>query len=140
MTHKLHPSVVIRWIAAAAVLACSAPALAQVAVVVHPQSALAAMTNEQVANVFLGKTPAAAADLPEGSTVRDQFYTRATGKTPAQVRAIWARLTFSGKAMPPKELGSAADVKRFVAADPKAIGYIQKSDIDTSVKVVLELN
>jgi hypothetical protein len=98
------------------------------------------MTPEQVANVFLGRTPAAAADLPEGSPVREQFYTKATGKTPAQVKAIWARLTFSGKALPPRELGNAAEVKRFVAGLPEAIGYIQKSDIDSSVKLVLELN
>ena len=143
MTHKPNPIVAVRWIAAAALalaLACSTPVFAQVAVVVHPKSALAAMTPEQAANVFLGKTPATAADLPEGSPVREQFYTRATGKTPAQVKAIWARLTFSGKGVPPKELASAAEVKKFVAADPEAIGYIQKSEADSSVKVVLELN
>jgi hypothetical protein len=141
MTHKQPLSVVVRWTAAAAAaLACSAPALAQVAVVVHPKSALASMTTEQAANVYLGKTPAAAANLPEGSPAREQFYTKATGKTSAQVKAIWARLIFSGKAMPPKELGSAVDVKKFVAGDSEAIGYIQKSDIDSSIKVVLELN
>jgi hypothetical protein len=141
MTYKPYLPVAVRWIAAAAIaLACGTPALAQVAVVVHPKSALAAMTSEQVANIFLGKTPAAAADLPEGTPVRDQFYTRATGKTPAQVKAIWARLIFSGKALPPRELGNAAEVKKFVAGVPEAIGYIQKADIDSSVKLVLELN
>jgi hypothetical protein len=141
MTQKPSPVAVVRCTAAAAIaLACSTPVLAQVAVVVHPESALAAMTPEQAANVFLGKTPTTAADLPEGSPVRQQFYAKATGKTPAQVKAIWARLTFSGKAVPPKELASAEEVKKFIAADPAAIGYIQKSDTDSSVKVVLELN
>jgi ABC-type phosphate transport system substrate-binding protein len=141
MTHKPYPIVAVRWTAVAAIaLACCTPVSAQVAVVVHPKSALATMTPEQAANIFLGKTPATTADLPEGSPVRDQFYTKATGKTPAQVKAIWARLTFSGKAVPPKELSSAAEVKKLVAADPEAIGYIQKSDADSSVKVVLELN
>ena len=43
---------------------------------------------------------------------------------------------FSGKATPPKELGSSADVKKFVASNPDAIGYIEKSAVDSSVKVV----
>jgi ABC-type phosphate transport system substrate-binding protein len=47
---------------------------------------------------------------------------------------------FSGKATPPKELGSAAEVKKFVAANPDAIGYIEKSAVDGSVKVVLTVD
>lgn len=141
MIHTPYPIAAVRWTVVAAIaIACSSAAFAQVAVVVHPKSALAEMTPEQAANIFLGKTPAVAADLPEGSPVREQFYTKATGKSPAQVKAVWARLTFSGKAVPPKELASAAEVKKFIAADPGAIGYIQKSDADSSVKVVLELN
>ena len=139
MIHKPYPIVAVRWTAVAAMaLACCTPVSAQVAVVVHPKSAMAAMTSEQDANIVLGKIPAATADLPEGSPVREQFYPEAAGKTPAQVKAIWARLTFSGKAVPPKALSNAAEVKTFVAADPEAIGYIQKSDADSSVKVVLD--
>jgi ABC-type phosphate transport system substrate-binding protein len=48
---------------------------------------------------------------------------------------------FSGKATPPKELlSSSADVKKFVAANPDAIGYIEKSAVDGSVKVVLTVD
>jgi ABC-type phosphate transport system substrate-binding protein len=36
----------------------------------------------------------------------------------------------------PKEAGDSAAVKKAVAADPKAIGYIEKSAVDASVKVV----
>ncbi len=119
-------------------------ASAQVAVIVNPKSPMASMTPEQVAAVFLGKsntlpsgTTAVPADLPESAAVREQFYSKAAGKTGAQVKATWARLTFSGKATPPKELTSAADVKKFVANNPDAIGYIEKSAVDSTVKVVL---
>ncbi|HET8870848.1 MAG TPA: hypothetical protein VFM48_10400 [Aquabacterium sp.] len=119
-------------------------ASAQVAVIVNPKSPMASMTPEQVAAVFLGKSntlpsgvTAAPADLPESSTVREQFYSKAAGKNSAQVKATWARLTFSGKATPPKEMTSAADVKKFVANNPDAIGYIEKSAVDGTVKVVL---
>jgi hypothetical protein len=45
--------------------------------------------------------------------------------------------TFQGR--PPKELADAAALKKAVSADPKAIGYILKSDVDPTVKVILEL-
>ena len=120
---------------------------AQVAVVVNPKSAAASMTADQVASIFLGKSAtlpsgatAAAADQAEGSAVREQFYSKVAGKQAAQVKAAWSRLVFSGKATPPKELGSSADVKKFVAANPDAIGYIEKSAVDGSVKVVLTVD
>jgi hypothetical protein len=43
---------------------------------------------------------------------------------------------FSGKATPSKEMASSAEVKKFVAASPDAIGSIEKSAVDSSVKVV----
>lgn len=131
----------------AALAAVAGAASAQVAVVVGAKSGTAAMTAEQVAGIFLGKSnqlpsgaAAAAADLPESAAVREQFYSKVTGKSSAQVKAGWSRLVFSGKATPPKELASAAEVKSFVAANPDAIGYIEKSAVDGSVKVVLNVD
>ena len=54
--------------------------------------------------------------------------------------ATWGSLAFSAKATPPEELGSTAEVKKFVAANPDAIGYIEKSAVDGSVKVVLAVD
>lgn len=122
-------------------------AQAQVAVIVNPKSAAASMTADQVASIFLGKTStlpsgatAAPADQAEGSAVREQFYSKVTGKQSAQVKAAWSRLVFSGKATPPKELASSAEVKKFVAANPDGIGYIEKSAVDGSVKAVLTVD
>lgn len=110
---------------------------AEVVVVVHPSNPASSMSAEQVADVFLGKSTALApVDLPESSAVRGEFYQKVTGKDAAQVKAVWTRLIFTGKATPPKEVGSSADVKKTVAGDPKAIGYIEKSAVDSSVKVV----
>jgi hypothetical protein len=130
-------------------LALSAAGLAQaqVAVIVNPKNATAAMTADQVAGIFLGKSntlpggaTAAALDQPESAAVREQFYTKVTGKQAAQVKAAWSRLVFSGKATPPKELASSAEIKKFVAANADAIGYIEKSAVDGSVKVVLSVD
>lgn len=122
-------------------------AQAQVAVIVNPKSPTASMTADQVATIFLGKSntlpsgaAAAAVDQPESAAVRDQFYTKVTGKQAAQVKAAWSRLVFSGKATPPKELASSAEVKKFVAGNPDAIGYIEKSAVDGTVKSVLTVD
>ena len=116
-------------------------------VIVNPKSAAADMTAEQVSGIFLGKTPtlpsgatAVMVDQPEGSPIYEQFYGKVAGKTPAQVKAAWSRLTFSGKATPPKALASSAEVKKFVAANPDAIGYIEKSAVDGTVKAVLSVD
>lgn len=121
-----------------------AAASAQIAVVVNPKSPLASMTAEQVSGIFLGKSntlpsgsTALPADLPDSAATHEIFYMKVTGKSSAQVKAAWSRLVFSGKATPPKELASSADVKKFVASNPDAIGYIEKSAVDASVKVVL---
>jgi ABC-type phosphate transport system substrate-binding protein len=130
--------------AAVALLTLAQAASAQVAVIVNPKSPMASMTPEQAAAIFLGKSStlpsgqtAIPADLPESDKAREIFYSKAAGKSPAQVKATWARLTFSGKATPPKEVPTAADVKKHVAANPDAIGYIEKSAVDSTVKVVL---
>ena len=134
---------ILRLAAAAALCAGAVGAFAQVAVVGNPKSPLATMTADQVSGIFLGKSntlpsggTALPTDLPDSSATRELFYTKVTGKSTAQVKAAWSRLVFSGKATPPKELGSSADVKKFVASNPDAIGYIEKSAVDSSVKVV----
>jgi hypothetical protein len=101
----------------------------------------APLTKDQVADVFLGRNTAfKPVDLPESSTAREEFYRKATGRDLAQVRSVWTRLVFTGRGRLPKELLDAAAVKKAVAADPNAVGYILKSDVDISVKVVLSLN
>src|SRR5688572_5717155 len=100
----------------------AAAANADVVVIVNPKNPAANMTAEQVAAIFLGNSTTfpdggavALADQPEAAGIRGDFYQKATGRSVAQVKATWARLTFSGKGAPPKELKSDADVKAFVA-------------------------
>ncbi len=122
----------------AALTALAVPAWAQsVAVIVNP--ARGAVSADQISNVFLGKSAdLTGVDLPDGNAVRNAFYQKVTGKDGAQLKAYWAKLVFTGKAQPLKEVGSDAEVKKFVAANANAIGYIDKSAVDGSVKVVLE--
>jgi ABC-type phosphate transport system substrate-binding protein len=119
---------------------------ADIVVIVNPKNPAASLTADQVSGLYLGNAStfpdggsAALADQPEAAGIRGDFYQKATGRSASQVKATWARITFTGKGTPPKELKTDADVKAFVAADPKAIGYIDSSAVDGSVKVALKL-
>jgi ABC-type phosphate transport system substrate-binding protein len=123
----------------------SAVALAEVAVIVHPSSALATMTDDDVARIFLGKTnnfPGGAQAVPvnqdEGSPVRDKFNEAVCKKNASQYKAYWSQLVFTGKGTPPKDAGKDAAVKALIAANPNMIGYIDASAVDATVKVVFK--
>jgi ABC-type phosphate transport system substrate-binding protein len=121
----------------AAVLALALPAMAEVVVVVNPKAAESSMTKDQIAQFFLGKSSSMTpVDQPESAPIRAEFYKKVTDKDASQVKALWSKLVFTGKATMPKEAGDSAAVKKAVAADPKAIGYIEKSAVDASVKVI----
>lgn len=125
---------------ASALAAAALPASAEIVVIVNKDNPASRMFSEQASQFFLGKsamfTPV---DQAEGSKIRADFYQKVADKDPSQVKAIWSKLVFTGKATPPKELKSNAEVKKAVADDPKAIGYIDKSAVDDSVKVILTL-
>jgi ABC-type phosphate transport system substrate-binding protein len=74
--------------------------------------------------------------LPERAVVLREIY-----KLPEeQFGQYFVQAAFAGKvSAPPKEAASAAQMKQAVAANPGAIGYIKKEDVDDTVKVVLKL-
>jgi hypothetical protein len=110
----------------------------EIVVIMAPNAA--PLTKEQVANVFLGRAlDYKPVDLPESTNTRTDFYKKATDRDASQVKAAWARLMFTGHGQPPKVLADAAAVKKAVAADPKSVGYIDKADVDSTVKVVFTL-
>jgi len=118
-------------------LLLSSAALADVVVVGNP--AAAALTKDQVSDLFLGKTSGMKlVDQPESSKIKAEFYGK-LGHDLSQVKATWSRLIFTGKAQAPKEVSDSAAVKKAVAADPTTIGYIDKSEVDGTVKVLSTL-
>lgn len=131
--------------ASGAVLA-SLPAFAEIVVIVSAKSAATALTEEQASDVFLGKNntlpgggQAVPVDQSDGAALRDQFYAKVSGKTSAQMKAYWSKQIFTGKGQAPKEAGDSAAVKTLVAANPNIVGYVDKSVVDGSVKVLLTL-
>jgi hypothetical protein len=126
-------------------LAAATPALAQLVLICGLASPIGTLTREQAERLFLGRLGA----LPEGLVVhpldlpagplRDQFYLRLTGKNPNQIRAHWSRLVFTGRAAPPREAASAAEVRALVARHPDLVGYLPASELDAGVRVLLRV-
>lgn len=115
-----------------------------VAVIVNKENNTS-IDKETVAKIYTGDlkswkdgTPVMAVDQSETSPVRASFSADVLGKTVANVKALWAQMIFSGKALPPKLAATDDDVKKVVTANKGAIGYIKPSSVDDSVKVVLK--
>jgi len=118
---------------------------AEVVVVVSSKSTVKTLTAEQTAKIFLGKVvtfpngqAALPIDQPEGSAVRDEFYSKVARKNPSQITAYWAKIIFTGDSRPPMLLADSVAVRKAIAKNPNAIGYIDKSAVNRSVRVVLQ--
>ena len=119
-------------------------AVAEVVVVVSAKSRIATLDVNQVASIFLGKTltypngdEVVPLDQSEGTAVREEFYAKVTRKSPALLKAHWSKLLFTGRGQPPRELTNGSVLKKAIAENPAFIGYMDKNEIDASVKIVL---
>lgn len=136
------------FIAACALLQLGFAAFAAaepIAIIVSSKNANSSLNNDQAEKIFLGKVEAfpdgataVPLDLPKG-TLREEFYLKVTGKNPSQVKAYWAKQVFTGSGQPPKEIESSADVVDLVAKNPNLVGYVEKSKVNASVKVLYSL-
>ena len=68
--------------------------------------------------------------------LRDAFCQTYAGKAASIIKSSWAKAVFSGRGVPPKMLDSDADVKAEVAKNKDAVGYIDESSADGSVRIV----
>jgi len=119
-------------------------ATSELVVIVSARNPLTALHVDQVAAIFLGQAlrfpdgvEAEPLDQRIGSPLRDAFYARVANKTPALLKAHWSKMVFTGRGQPPAELADSAAVRRRVAADADAIGYIERGALDASVRAVL---
>jgi ABC-type phosphate transport system substrate-binding protein len=128
-------------------LAPLAASAADIVLVVSARSTAPSLSPEQAANIFLGQAArfpdgaeAVALDQPAGSPLRDQFYLRVAGKSPALLKAYWSKMVFTGRGQPPRDAPGSAAVRAAVADNPSMIGYIDRDALDASVRPVLVLH
>lgn len=123
----------------------AASAHAEVVVIVSAKSAVKSLTAEQTAKIFLSKAvtfpndqTAIPIDQPEGSAIRDEFYSKVAHKSPSQLTAYWAKVIFTGDGRPPMLMAGDMAVRKAIANNPNAIGYIDKNAVNRSVRIVLK--
>jgi ABC-type phosphate transport system substrate-binding protein len=116
---------------------------AEVVAVVSATNPVTTLSKSQIADIFLGKLTRFAdgrlvvpVDQVENSAVRVAFYREFAGKSPAQIKALWSKIIFTGRGQPPAEAVNHIAVIKFIAKNPDAIGYIERKQVDDRVKVV----
>ena len=114
-------------------------------VVIANKANLQAIDKAQVARIYTGMSnswpdgsPVMPLDQSEASAIRTQFTEAVTGKSMANVQAAWAKLVFTGKSQPPKVVNGDREVKKAVAANKNAIGYINPASVDDSIRVIFK--
>jgi len=117
---------------------------ADVVVVVSAQSTIQELAVDDVADIFLGRAnrlPNGDAVFPidqlEGSMTRDAFYSTFAAKSAAQVKAHWAKLIFTGRGQPPPTAPDAREIKRRLSLNPHAISYLERAQVDATVRILL---
>lgn len=122
------------------VLAAETP----IVVIVHP-SRQGVLDADDVARIFLRRQrfwddglPIVPLNREAGSDLREAFSKRIFGVSSSALAVYWNEQYFLGT-LPPATLSSSEAVKRYVASEPNAIGYIEANVADKSVRVVLEL-
>lgn len=118
----------------------------ELVVVVDARSSVERITQEEAINIFLGRRrvlpngeAALPVEPPATDPVRAEFYRKLVDKSLSQISAYWASLYLSGKMRPPLQAESANGVADFVTRRPGGIGYLQRSDVDARLRIVLTL-
>jgi ABC-type phosphate transport system substrate-binding protein len=117
---------------------------ADVIVVVSSKSAITTLSKNQVLDIFLGKrtrlpdgSSAVPIDQIEGAAARDEFYAKFAAMSPAQLKAYWSKIIFTGRGQPPISVATSQEVKKLLLANLNAIGYIDQTMMDSNLRVVL---
>jgi ABC-type phosphate transport system substrate-binding protein len=129
------------------VLTAATATAADLVVIVNPQSGVEKLSKDEVIDIFLGryrKLPGGRVALPidvaESGTERARFYQLLVKKSSSEMSSYWARLVFSGQTSPPFQVPDAKTAIELVQSSPNAIAYVDRSAVNSKVKVVFELS
>ena len=127
-------------------LLASFGALAEPVVIVNAKNPTPSISRETARRLLLGEDlewpsgqAAEVIELRNDDPAVSAGYLELAHKTVAQVRALWNRLVFSGQANPPARFTTAADAIGAVGRRPWALAIVDRSAVDSSVKVALSL-
>lgn len=119
---------------------------AELVVVVNARSGVAAMTRNEVINVFFGRNrqffnglEAQPVELADSHPELARFYRLLVGKDMSDINAYWSRQVFSGRMQPPAKVQSTDEILKWVVSHPGGIGVVDLAKADARVRVVYEL-
>ena len=119
----------------------------EVDVVINKSNSLAQLSLDDARKIFMGDKTV----WPNGKHITVMMLAPGQPERAAIVREIYKmneadydryflEAAFTGRVpAPPKEVRSVVQMKQLLAQNPGAIGYLKKSDVDDSVKVILKL-
>jgi ABC-type phosphate transport system substrate-binding protein len=117
----------------------------RIAVIVHPERHTE-LSLDDVAQIYLRRkrfwndgTPVVPLNLPSTSALRERFSRLVLRQNEERLAEYWNREYFYG-IFPPATLASTEAMRRYVASDPNAIGYLPASRVDGSVQVLFQLD
>jgi ABC-type phosphate transport system substrate-binding protein len=121
----------------------SYPCLAELVVIANKETPISSLTQEEIYRIYMGKIKYLAngvnvipVDQQTGSSSREKFYTDVMKKTDVEIKSYWSRVMFTGQGNPPIQESDDKAVKELVSKNPNCLGYIDKSYVDASVKIL----
>ncbi len=121
--------------------AAGARAADGVVVIGHPS--VKRLDGQTVARIYTGRVievdgvAVTAVNAIRGSAVRDRFLQVFLNQDEDKYTAYWTVRRYIGKGASPRELSKASDIIHFVTTTPGAIGYIQDSDLQPGLNILL---
>lgn len=121
----------------------STTALAQIVVIVNPANPYSDISKKELSKIFKQKRKTwknkgviHVVQLPKEHPLREEFSKKVLKMSSEALEKYYFKKALSGKGQPPKILSSPSEVKSYVSGNENAIGYIDASDVDTSVKIL----
>lgn len=103
-------------------------------VVVNVSNSMDSISPKALSGLFLKKDltwpdgrAVVAVDLGPDSPTRAAFTEQIHGKKVSSIKSYWQRQIFAGKAVPPMELETDAEVLAYVAVKQGAVGYVSST-------------
>ncbi|HVE77233.1 MAG TPA: substrate-binding domain-containing protein [Gemmatimonadaceae bacterium] len=137
---------VLRIVVALLALAGARAAHAQAGyrVIVNAANPAESISRTELSRLFLKKVttwktgrPVVVVDQVENASARAQFTREVHEREITSVKSYWQQMVFAGRAVPPTEKPSDADVLAFVRANPNAVGYVSaNATLADGVKVL----
>jgi len=120
---------------------------AEIAVIANLESNIVKLTQRQITDIYMGRQQylkngqkLIPLDQSENSAIRAEFYHLLTGKPISMINAYWARLLFTGRALPPMLVEDNQAMLEAVKNNANAIGYLESDFLNEHVKIIYQLD